>query len=280
MASRFRLQVVNLDTGRVVEWAPGQQVERDLVTELCARVAAKGVGVGRSTAHVVEDVRTALQDLLRRPQDRRAVRAVGDDPRLWFQRVRSQLRLERRPVGVGGGNAAHRGGGGPITNDGTFAKETGGNLATLVARTPALGQALAAASTPVVLPAAQVTALTPPAAIAGFALEAGHLATIDANLALIKAKTDNLDAALSTRTKPADQQHTIIDARFSGRYILSSVGTVLDTGLNPTRGCRSGPDGRCSLLGSPKSARLMGKPLCCRRTLTWAPSSRAHGRGG
>lgn len=31
-------------------------------------------------------------------------------------------------------------------------------------------------------------------------------------LALIKAKTDNLDIALSTRTKPADQQHTIVDS--------------------------------------------------------------------
>ncbi len=31
-------------------------------------------------------------------------------------------------------------------------------------------------------------------------------------LALIKAKTDNLDVLLSTRTKPADQQHTIVDS--------------------------------------------------------------------
>lgn len=37
----------------------------------------------------------------------------------------------------------------------TAAKESGGNLATLVARTPALGQALAAGATPVVLPVAQ-----------------------------------------------------------------------------------------------------------------------------
>lgn len=31
-------------------------------------------------------------------------------------------------------------------------------------------------------------------------------------LALIKAKTDNIDVALSSRTKPADQQHVIIDS--------------------------------------------------------------------
>jgi hypothetical protein len=57
-----------------------------------------------------------------------------------------------------------------------------------------LGQQLAAASVPVILPAATITTLTPPAAIVGFALEAGHLATIDGHL----------DVNLSTRLKPAD----------------------------------------------------------------------------
>ncbi len=54
-----------------------------------------------------------------------------------------------------------------------------GHLATIDSHIPAQGQALAAASVPVVLPAIQQTALTPPAAITGFALEAGHLANID-----------------------------------------------------------------------------------------------------
>lgn len=47
----------------------------------------------------------------------------------------------------------------------------------------------------------------------------GNLATIatkdfatQTTLALIKAKTDNLDVALSTRTKPADAQHVIVDS--------------------------------------------------------------------
>lgn len=52
------------------------------------------------------------------------------------------------------------------------------------------------------------------------ALESGgNLATIagkdfatQTTLALIKAKTDNIDVALSTRTKPADQQHVIVDS--------------------------------------------------------------------
>lgn len=39
----------------------------------------------------------------------------------------------------------------------------------------------------------------------------GDLAT-QTTLALIKAKTDNIDVALSTRTKPADAQHVIVDS--------------------------------------------------------------------
>lgn len=56
--------------------------------------------------------------------------------------------------------------------------------------------------------------------ITNYALETGgNLATISAKdfatqttLALIKAKTDNIDVALSTRTKPADAQHVIVDS--------------------------------------------------------------------
>ena len=78
-----------------------------------------------------------------------------------------------------------------ITN---FANETGGNLAAIKAKTdnlPPLGQALAAASVPVILPAATITTLTPPAALTNYANETGG------NLASIKGKTDNLDILLS-----------------------------------------------------------------------------------
>src|SRR5258707_7659118 len=50
-----------------------------------------------------------------------------------------------------------------------------GHLATIDSHIPAQGQALAAASVPVVLPATQITTLTPPPAITGFALEAARL---------------------------------------------------------------------------------------------------------
>ena len=53
------------------------------------------------------------------------------------------------------------------------AQETGGNLAAINAKTPALGQATAAGSVPVVLPAAQLAALTPPTTVS---LSAGSAA--------------------------------------------------------------------------------------------------------
>jgi hypothetical protein len=82
------------------------------------------------------------------------------------------------------------------TGAATDTLQTSGNttLTTINGKIPALGQALAAASAPVVLTAIQAAALTPPAAITGFALEAGHLAAIDTHV----------DVALSTRLKPAD----------------------------------------------------------------------------
>jgi hypothetical protein len=63
-ASGFVIQVLYKPTGEVVQWAPGRSVEKAIVDELCERVAKKGVGVGRTTAHVVLDVRAALNELL------------------------------------------------------------------------------------------------------------------------------------------------------------------------------------------------------------------------
>lgn len=63
----------------------------------------------------------------------------------------------------------------------TSTLQTTGNtsLSSIDGKTPALGQALAAASVPVVLTAAQITTLTPPAALTNYALESGgNLSTI------------------------------------------------------------------------------------------------------
>lgn len=173
------------------------------------------------------------------------------------------------------------------------------------------GQQTEANSLPVVLPASQITTLTPPAAITGYATSAkqdtiiGHvdgietvLATIDtdtgaiatstssidtklssqatatkqdtgntslasidgkitacntsdvtvsssalpsgasteATLALIKAKTDNIDVALSTLTTPSDQQHVIIDssATITAETELPTAATLADATATPT----------------------------------------------
>lgn len=100
-----------------------------------------------------------------------------------------------------------------------------------------LGQALAAASLPVVLTAAQLATLTPPAALTNYANETGgNLTTIagkdfatQTTLALIKAKTDNIDVALSTRTKPADiQSVSVVSLPLpSGAATETTLGTRL-----------------------------------------------------
>ena len=63
-------------------------------------------------------------------------------------------------------------------NTSTLALETGGNLASLNTKTPALGQALAAASSPVVLTAIQVAALTPLTTVAVTESGTWNIATV------------------------------------------------------------------------------------------------------
>jgi hypothetical protein len=70
---------------------------------------------------------------------------------------------------------------------------------------------------------AQLRATPVPVSSASLPLPTG--ASTEATLALIKAKTDNIDVALSTRTKPADAQHSIID---SGT-VTANAGTNLNT---------------------------------------------------
>lgn len=98
-------------------------------------------------------------------------------------------------------------------NTSALALEAGGNLAAIKAKTdniPALGQAIAAASVPVILPSDTITTLTPPAAITGFATSAkqdtiiGHVdglevlaGTIDADTSNISTKIDTLAGAVA-----------------------------------------------------------------------------------
>jgi hypothetical protein len=87
-------------------------------------------------------------------------------------------------------------------NTSSLALEAGGNLAAIKAKTdniPALGQALAAASTPVVLTAAQLTTLTPPAAITGFATES-TLSTLNGKVTACNTGAVTISAALPAGT--------------------------------------------------------------------------------
>lgn len=89
-------------------------------------------------------------------------------------------------------------------NTSALALETGGNLASIKTNTdkiPALGQALAAASVPVILPAATITTLTPPAAITGFATSAKQ-DTGNTSVASIDTKTPALGQALAAASVP------------------------------------------------------------------------------
>jgi hypothetical protein len=118
-------------------------------------------------------------------------------------------------------------------NTSALALETGGNLASINTKTPALGQALAASSVPVVLTAIQQAALTPPAAITNFALETGgNLATVVTNTGRIPAQGQALAAASLPVVLTAAQITTLTP--------LSTVTVTQGTGTNLHIVCDSG----------------------------------------
>jgi hypothetical protein len=61
--SEFRIAIRRVD-GRDVQLVPGAQGERDLIEDVLTRAQAKGVGVFRTEAHVLADVRAALAEAL------------------------------------------------------------------------------------------------------------------------------------------------------------------------------------------------------------------------
>jgi hypothetical protein len=106
------------------------------------------------------------------------------------------------------------------------AQETGGNLAAIktdVDKIPAQGQALAAASMPVVLPAAQITTLTPPAAITNFANETGG------NLAAAKTDLDTLAGIVSAAkaaTKLADGDNVTLGTKADAKSAATDTTAI------------------------------------------------------
>jgi hypothetical protein len=91
-----------------------------------------------------------------------------------------------------------------IDTTGLATNATDTSVASIDTKTPALGQALAAASTPVVLTAAQITTLTPPAAITGYSTSAkqdtiiGHVDGIEGLLTTIDTDTSNISTKIDT----------------------------------------------------------------------------------
>lgn len=124
------------------------------------------------------------------------------------------------------------------TGASTAVRQDTGNtsVASIDTKTPALGQQVAAASSPVVLTAAQVTTLTPPAAISGFALEAGHLATIDTSTAKIPSQGQALAASSMPVVLTAIQQAALTPpAAITGFALESGHLATLDANT-PTLG--------------------------------------------
>ena len=120
-----------------------------------------------------------------------------------------------------------------FTGSGDVATQT--TLALIKAKTdniPALGQALAAASVPVILPSATITTLTPPAAITGFATEAGHLATIDTSTARIPAQGQALAAASLPVVLTAAQMTTLTP--LTSVAVPNTVLSVVGSGTEAT----------------------------------------------
>lgn len=121
-------------------------------------------------------------------------------------------------------------------NTSALALETGGNLASIKSNTdkiPSQGQALAAASTPVVLTAAQITTLTPPTNT-GYATSALQT-TGNTSVGNIDTKTPALGQALAAASVPvvltAAQLSTLtplstIAATQSGTWNITTLTTV------------------------------------------------------
>ncbi len=92
------------------------------------------------------------------------------------------------------------------------------SLSSIDGKVPALGQALAAASVPVVLTAAQVSTLTPPAAITGFATAAKQdtaqttLSSVDGKLPNLVSSRVPVDGSGVTQPVGGDVAHDGVDA--------------------------------------------------------------------
>lgn len=126
----------------------------------------------------------------------------------------------------------------------TSAKQDTGNtsLASIDTKTPALGQALAADSVPVVLTAAQLSTLTPPAAITGYATEttlATRLSESDfdtktGSLTETAPSTDTASSGLNGRLQRIAQRLTSLITTLGSPF--QAGGSIGNTSFDATQG--------------------------------------------
>lgn len=105
-----------------------------------------------------------------------------------------------------------------------------------------------AGGTPQPVSLATLPALVAGAAVIGHVIsDTGSTTAVTGNVAVTNAGLANLDVALSTRTKPADQQHTIIDSGTTA--VTQATGTNLHTVVD---------SGTITTVSTVSAARMVG----------------------
>lgn len=115
----------------------------------------------------------------------------------------------------------------------TGTKQDTGNtsLGNIDTKTPALGQALAAASVPVILPSATITTLTPPAAITGFATES-TLSTLNGKITAVNTGAVVVSSsALPSGASTAAKQPALGTAGTASADVITVQGVASMTAL-------------------------------------------------
>lgn len=59
--SRYLLQIIDRQTGQAIQLEPGLSAEINLIEECVKRVLSLGVGLGRTSGHVAQDVKTGIE---------------------------------------------------------------------------------------------------------------------------------------------------------------------------------------------------------------------------
>ena len=64
MPSRYLMQVVDRQTGEIVQFEPGQDVEIEFVEDCVANAVQHGVGFGRTSAQVATVLKQSIEEAI------------------------------------------------------------------------------------------------------------------------------------------------------------------------------------------------------------------------